>query len=93
MSLLSIPLPIGSVQFLSYYYEPIFVCTSTGLMSLTTRLICEEAQMAMSKPTLFWKLVPADTDKSAFPDNDVLQLPLDKDIFECEQGSIYTFVK
>ena len=85
----SIGLSVHAVFFPIPCFECNMLCVPpcfSGELSNLQHGDCEEAKKA--SPTLFWKLEVGSDDWSTFKGNDILYLPLNKDMFKCEVGKI-----
>jgi len=49
--------------------------------------ICEAALHEEAVPTLFVQMFPLDEDFSAFEENDLISMPIDKDLIRCNEGN------
>ena len=64
----------------------------TGKLYIPTEQLCADATMTdSSRPTLFWKLVPASEYLSTYAGNDILKMSVDKTVLNCQQGQSISF--
>ncbi|CAH1772454.1 unnamed protein product, partial [Owenia fusiformis] len=59
-----------------------------GVLQIPTMSMCQDAMADWSNPTMFWRLKPNTPELSLFTGNDIVQYPLDKSMFHCQEQQV-----
>ena len=65
----------------------LFAHCLVGKYAISSMAICEAALHEEAVPTLFVQMFPLDEDFSAFEENDLISMPIDKDLIRCNEGN------